>query len=29
MQDGKIGNLATGVNGDIDHHIALDPVREY
>src|ERR1700733_960784 len=28
-QNRKIGNLAAGINGDIDHYVALDPVREY
>jgi hypothetical protein len=29
VQNSKIGNLATGIDGDIDHYIALDAMREY
>src|ERR1700733_8439284 len=29
VQNGKIGNLPAGINGDIDDHVALDAMREY
>ena len=28
VQDGKVGDLAAGVDGDIDHHIPLYPMGE-